>query len=77
MSLHRMHMLTAFRFIRRATSWGGGHFHTEGFEKEHIKAVTLYYFEVSKNIEGGKLVFKDPGWVTQSRCATRFETKHI
>merc|ERR1719384_1738367 len=42
------------------SSYFGGNYHSEGFDKEYIKAVALYYFDISENVEGGGLSFMDP-----------------
>eukprot|EP01084_Bolivina_argentea_P160682 279768_1 len=53
--------LTDYQFVNQNnSSYGGGNFHSEGFDKEQICAVALYYFDVSENIIGGGLSFKDP-----------------
>eukprot|EP01084_Bolivina_argentea_P218765 371162_1 len=56
--------MTDYQFMDAALShYVGGNFHSEGFaDKEFIQAVGLYYFDVTKNIQGGGLTFKDPGY---------------
>ena len=52
--------MTDYQFLSKDdSSYGGGNFHSEGFQNEFIKAVALYYFDITNSIHGGGLTFRD------------------
>ena len=53
--------MTDYQFMEKSGFYNGGKFHSEGFQDiDHIKAVALYYFDITDNINGGDLEFNDP-----------------
>ena len=48
--------MTDYQFMNDSPNnsyYGGGNFHSEGFENENIKVLALYYFDITDNIYGG------------------------
>merc|ERR1712003_546588 len=56
--------MTDYQFMPSSNDesiYDGGNYHSEGLDEDHIAAVGLHYFDISDNILGGGLDFKQNG----------------